>query len=95
MKAGYLERPRQGTIVLTQLGRQFNGSSDQLIHQVYELSLPIWKKRSEHNHHMQTSSVSTNKVELDKQPEVQEDADGDNWRTELLDTLEKITPAKF
>lgn len=93
--AGYLERPHQGTIVLTQLGRQFSGSSDQLIHQVYELSLPIWEKRSEHNHHIQANAVIPEKVELDAQSEDQEDTDSNNWRTKLLDALENLTPAKF
>ena len=85
--AGYLERPKRGLVALTPKGRSFKGDKKQLVDDVYEITLPKWKERSNKDHHKgsdQDESVSDTQFDVE-----------DPWRTKLLDALNNLTPNKF
>lgn len=83
--AGYMDRPHPGQLVLTKKGRQFNGSSQELVDDVHKLSSPIWAERSKKN-----------KQRKERQQQLEkENDDNEEWRTKLLMALENLTPAKF
>ena len=84
--AGYLERPKSGLILLTEKGRSFQGNQDELITNVYKLSLPMWNKRSKKNVQQHDIDISNDEGNIGKSEE---------WRTELLDALIALKPAKF
>lgn len=84
--AGLLDRPKRGTVKLTEKARNFSGSSKKLSDQVYEITLPMW-------------AANTKKKRADKatQPELVEDDSTEEigWCSELLDALMKLSPGKF
>lgn len=84
--AGYLHRPRTGTVILTSKGRSFEESAESLIKDVYKISLPIWKERSKKNRNHTADRVKIADEEADK---------SENWRIELLHALLKLKPSKF
>ena len=59
--AGMLDRPRRGTVKLTEKARKFKGSGKELSDQVYQVSLPMWHKRSRKN--KESSQNDTSKAE--------------------------------
>lgn len=91
--ADYLQRPHPGSLVLTKKGRHFNGDSKELTTDVYKISLPMWDERSKKNqtrrkeHHHDGESVTP----IDELT----DDNSEEWRSELLSALEKLSSGKF
>lgn len=90
--AEYVQRPHMGSLVLTEKGRQFNGSSKELTSKVYELSLPLWDERSKRN--KMRKQKHDNEIDEPSPDEITEDGN-EEWRTKLLAALERLTPGKF
>lgn len=84
--ANFIDRPHPGELILTQQGRVFNGNQGELNTQVYQVTLPMWKERAK----SKTDESDQNQVETSQGDAVQE-----QWRTELLNALCNLTPAKF
>lgn len=85
--AGMLERPKQGIVTLTEKGRQYNGTSEELSTSVYEISLPQWQEK-----------INKNKKVKNSQKDIKEDeaiTDEEDWKSKLLDALLSLSPAKF
>lgn len=85
--AGILERPKQGIVTLTEKGRQYNGTSEELSTSVYEISLPQWQEK-----------INKNKKVKNSQKDIKEDeaiTDEEDWKSKLLDALLSLSPAKF
>lgn len=85
--AEYLERPQRGLVVLTPKGRSFKGDKKQLVDDVYKITLPKWKERSNKDHH---KGSDQDELVTDIQFDVE-----DPWRTKLLDALNNLAPNKF
>ena len=89
--AGYLDRPHPGNLMLTEKGRQFNGTDKELNDRVYKISLPMWDERSKRNKARKSKLESSNDQEAD---DITETAN-DEWKTKLLNALEQLSPGKF
>ena len=83
--ANFIDRPHPGELLLTKQGRLFNGNQKELNDQVYQITLPMWKERSKSKHDEGQDQLETSQSEV-----VQE-----QWRTDLLNALCSLTPAKF
>lgn len=89
--AGFIDRPHPGQLILTEKGRQFNGDGHQLSETVYKLSLPMWDERSKRN----KKRKAKNEVQVPQEDAELRIDDNEEWRSDLLTALEKLTPAKF
>lgn len=88
--AQLLERPHVGTVALTQAGRAFNGDQEELTKKVAAVIPPRVKK------HVKTKdAVEQSASSVAPDPEDQEVAAADQWRTKLLTALCQLSPAKF
>lgn len=81
--AGYVEYERQGEVVLTRLGRNKEITHD-LVDEVREIAELYWKEQRDKNR---------NQIEPNEMEEIV-DYQYD-WRTELLESLSKMSPNKF
>ncbi|NME30805.1 Mrr restriction system protein [Lactobacillus amylovorus subsp. animalium] len=88
--AGMLDRPRRGTVKLTEKARKFKGSGKELSDQVYQVSLPMWHKRSRKN--KESSQNDTSKAE---EVDIDDSLEDANWRSTVLDALMNLSPGKF
>lgn len=86
--AGFLKRPKRGVIELTEKGRIYNLDQQDLVDQVYKLSLPEWDKRTKNKEQREE------KIE-DSQEVSDKDDFEESWRLELLAALNNLSPTKF
>ena len=86
--ADFVKRPNRGVIELTEKGRNFEQDSQNLANEVYKISLPEWKKRSERNKRKNRQLEDANENQAEETLE-------DSWRSELLNALTNLSPTKF
>lgn len=84
--AGMLVKPRNGLVTLTEKGRQFNGSREELSQAVYKISLPKWEERKTKNREIKDSNTTLNEESSDLE---------ENWKSTLLNALLNLNPGKF
>lgn len=90
--AKLFDRPKAGTVVLTEKGRkasyEFEGQTEKFIESVYQITEPLWKERSKRK-----SSKTSLK---DKGQEVEKVVDdNEDWHQELQAAINGLTPTKF
>ena len=73
---------------MTEKGRNFEQNSQILASEVYKISLPEWKKRSERNKRKNRQLEDANENQAEETLE-------DSWRSELLNALTNLSPTKF
>ena len=90
--AKLFDRPRAGTVVLTEKGREasykFENKESDFVASIYQIVEPLWKERSK-----KKFEVTSLKV---KEQEVQKVInDNEDWREKLQTALNKLSSAKF
>ncbi|MBB1062290.1 restriction endonuclease [Limosilactobacillus fastidiosus] len=83
--AKLLDRPHSGEVLLTEKGRTFDGTQQELNEMVYNITLPMWKTKSKVKNIHENDKVESDDIELADEP----------WRTKLLKALSNLSPAKF